>query len=137
MLDTLFACGWNKLPTATCLLSYSDVESCDHLFFRCSIAKGLWNRLEPLFVFSRASSSCSGLWGSWYHELSPCRKLPSMLIARIVLWQIWIARNNYMFNSVFISMPALLLKICYMYLSWIPTVPPKKMHRLEESIAAV
>ncbi|KAH7677535.1 Reverse transcriptase zinc-binding domain-containing protein [Dioscorea alata] len=136
-LDTLFARGCNMLPTATCLLCHSDEESCDHLFFRCLIARELWDRLAPMFAFTRAPTSCSDLWGSWLSELSPHRKLQSSLIAKSVLWQIWLARNNCIFNSVFTSMPALFLKICYMYLSWIPVVPPKEMHRLEESIAAV
>ncbi|KAH7660832.1 Reverse transcriptase zinc-binding domain-containing protein [Dioscorea alata] len=136
-LDTLFARGCNKLPTTTCLLCCSDEESCDHLFFKCPIARGLWTQLAPLFAFSWSPSSYSNLWGSWYRELSPHCKLSSSLIARVVLWQIWLARNNCIFNYVFISTSALFLKICYMYLYWIPAVPPREMHRLDESIAAI
>ncbi|XP_039134367.1 uncharacterized protein LOC120271756 [Dioscorea cayenensis subsp. rotundata] len=136
-LDTLFARGCNKLPTATCLLCCSDTESIDHLFFRCPLARDIWDRLASIFSFPCIPSSCSDLWDDWYRELSPRLTLSCSLIARVFLWQIWLARNNCIFNSVFIPWHALFLKICHMYISWIPVVPARDLHRLEESIAAV
>lgn len=136
-LIPFFARGCNKLPTVTYLLCCSDLESLDHLFFRCPFARGIWGRLVLVFSFPRAPLSSSDMWDSWFRELSPFIRLPCSLIARVVLWHIWCARNNCVFNSVFISMPAIFLNICDMYLSWMPAVPSKEMHKLEESIAAV
>lgn len=56
-LDFLFARGCNKLPTATCFMCFSDIESIYHLFYRYFVARDIWNRLALLFNFQRAPSS--------------------------------------------------------------------------------
>lgn len=131
-LDTLFTCGCNKLPTTTCPLCYTDNKTVDHLFFNCLVAMSIWNRLSLTFAFSRAPSFELELWGSWYSGIDPKYRLSCSLITRAVLWQIWLAKNDCLFNAVHISMPSLLLKTCYMFLSWILAISVKKMHRLEE-----
>ncbi|XP_039136185.1 uncharacterized protein LOC120273588 [Dioscorea cayenensis subsp. rotundata] len=136
-LDTLFARGCNKLPSATCLLCCSDIESIDHLFFRCRFSR---EHLEPSrsrLFFPTYPSTSLDLWGSWFRELDPILRLPCSLIARVVLWHIWLARNNRVFNSVFISRPTVFLNICHMYLSWMSVVLAKELRKLEDSIAAV
>ncbi|XP_039119649.1 uncharacterized protein LOC120255949 [Dioscorea cayenensis subsp. rotundata] len=136
-LDTLFARGCNKLSSVTCLLCCSDIESIDHLFFRCRFSMDIWDRLALIFSFQRAPSSSLDLWGSWLCELDPLIRLPCSLIARVALWHIWLTRNNCVFNSVIISMHVVFLNICHMYLSWMSAAPAKELHKLEDSIAAV
>lgn len=51
-LDNLVARRCNNLPTATCIMCHSNIESVDLLFIHCNVVRKLWG-----FFCSLLSSS--------------------------------------------------------------------------------
>lgn len=64
-LDRLASRGCNRLPTSTCVLCHSAIESVDHLFLTCAYAKQVWEYFVRLLHLALLPSSLQDLWSNW------------------------------------------------------------------------
>lgn len=124
-IDNLFARGCDKLAIATCTFCHMGVELGDHFFFNCPVVVFAWTYFAQIFGFQRTLSSSSDLWGPWVKGLSGVLRPACFLIARAIIWLLWLGRNDCIFNSTSLSLYSLRLKICHIFLSWVDAVPSR------------
>lgn len=74
-LENLARRRCNKLPTDTCVLCHSDVESVDHLFLRCRFSQEVWEHLGRFMQLPALPLSMSLLWGDWRSALGPSKRV--------------------------------------------------------------
>lgn len=134
-LSNLAARGCNKLPTATCVLCNADIETVDHLFLLCPFVVRLWAFLAARFHFPPPPRSVEELWGSWRALIPKPIKDAVDLVIRSLLWHVWLERNARIFNNAYSVHQSVLLKVIYMFLSWINAVPDAKKAKLEGSVS--
>lgn len=125
-LDNLFARGYNKLPMTTCNLYSGDIEMVEHLFFKCLLVVSVWNLFALTLGFHRAPTSSSDMWVDWLRSLNSSLKPTWSLLAKAILWLLWLTHNDCMFTFVSLSPLAVRVKICYLFHFWIDIVPISK-----------
>ncbi|OVA15951.1 Reverse transcriptase zinc-binding domain [Macleaya cordata] len=81
---------------AECPLCHMHTETVDHLFVRCSFTQALWFA-SPLGLILDKEDSCSTLLSSW---LSTPDGYTAFHMAACLMWSLWKARNNLVFNNV-------------------------------------
>lgn len=116
-LDNLVNRRCNRLPTATCVLCRSTIESVDHLFVLCPVASQVWAFFVRLLHLLDLTRSLQALWSTWRLSLRPTLLVVETLVPKAIVWNIWLARNDYIFNNITLPVHALLLKIDHMLLS--------------------
>ncbi|CDY17870.1 BnaC04g03490D [Brassica napus] len=81
--------------------SYSNVESINHLFLHCDVAYKVWN-LAPFStcIDSRGLIDLTTAWKGLYKLVClPPSGIASGPLAPWILWSLWLARNNRIFNN--------------------------------------
>jgi hypothetical protein len=79
-------------------------ESIDNLFFRCCFARFIW-RLVEICTGIRAPRNVAHYFDHWTMEAESSVKKLMWMSGAVVLWSIWLCRNDYIFNNAFISSP--------------------------------
>lgn len=94
--DNLFKRGWKK-GDAKCQFC-DQLESIQHLFFDCPLARLIWSIICCAFEFKPASSS-SHLFGDWLDAFGA--KLKPLVITGVaaMIWAIWKTRNKACFDK--------------------------------------
>ncbi|XP_059639124.1 uncharacterized protein LOC132281440 [Cornus florida] len=104
----------SHIDATTCILCSSDLESHDHLFFKYSFVKPMWNFLQTRCGFHILPASWSefitwasyhwkGKSNSWFYNNSISR-----LALAALVYNIWNERNNRIFKKKFASANAVL-----------------------------
>ncbi|XP_039123503.1 uncharacterized protein LOC120260129 [Dioscorea cayenensis subsp. rotundata] len=136
-LEKLASRGCNRLPMATCVLCHAAIESVDHLFLHCSLARQVWWYFGRLLNLLGPPSALHLIWDRWRSSVRPdCRDIGDLVVKSIV-WNIWLARNDYMFNATVVYAHALILKIDRMLLTWISTAAEGPTSKLEEHSSTI
>ncbi|KAH7674509.1 hypothetical protein IHE45_08G078400, partial [Dioscorea alata] len=108
----------NILPTTTCVLCYAACESVDHLFILCRSVQPIWNFFLHLFGLPEISSSVEELWGMWWPNLGPRLPMLGSIIIKAVVWNVWLSRNDCMFNDVSLPCSSLISKVAHVLILW-------------------
>ncbi|GKA69480.1 RNA-directed DNA polymerase, eukaryota, reverse transcriptase zinc-binding domain protein [Tanacetum coccineum] len=110
----LWRLGLNKLPSkinlqrkgidvgsVLCPICQDDVESVNHLFFNCDMAKHLWNLLAKWWDLDIPVCANILEWYSWLDSLRASTKVRTFLegVGGTLLWSIWSFRNRLVFSS--------------------------------------
>ncbi|XP_039118577.1 uncharacterized protein LOC120254543 [Dioscorea cayenensis subsp. rotundata] len=136
-LENLALRRCNLLPSTTCVMCHSNVESTNHLFLQCPVALHVWGFFGHLFDVRSNPSSMRDLWGNWRKNIK--RPLSTFwdLLIRAITWNIWIERNARIFSSSCASNATIIVKIVHMLLMWLNAVPEAKRAKLEEPIKKI
>ncbi|GJV69144.1 RNA-directed DNA polymerase, eukaryota, reverse transcriptase zinc-binding domain protein [Tanacetum coccineum] len=110
----LWRLGLNKLPSkinlqrkgidvgsVLCPICQDDVESVNHLFFNCDMAKHLWDLLAKWWDLDIPVCANILEWYSWLDSLRDSTKVRTFLegVGGTLLWSIWSFRNRLVFSS--------------------------------------
>lgn len=96
-----------------------------------------WRHFMQVVGFSRAPTSRSNLWEDWVKGLGSQHRFSCTLLARAIIWQIWLERTACIFQCASLSVSSIFLKICFMFLSWVDAAPIAKRQKLEETSSAM
>ena len=97
--DNLMKCGY--VMAGWCCMCKDDMETVDHLFLHCGVAREVWNYVLRSFgiewVLSKRVIELLFGWWNWLGKSSSgvCNLVPSCL-----LWTIWWERNNRTFENI-------------------------------------
>lgn len=61
----------NRLPTATCVMCSTGIETVDHRFLECPFVNSIWSYFIQLLQLPNPPSSMSSLWTSWRVLVNP------------------------------------------------------------------
>lgn len=67
---------------------------------------------------------------------SSCRDVGA-LVVKAIIWNIWLARNDCIFNAKFLPVHVLILNIDRLLLSWFSSASEGVQAKLEDSIAVI
>lgn len=127
----------NRLPTDTCVLCHAGSESVDHLFIQCDLAQQVWEHFARLLHFPQLLTFLVDLWGRWRTLLHPERRAFGDLVAKAIVWTVWIARNDCIFNAITMHVYHLIVKIGRMLVSWCSSFSGGSKAKLEDDISTV
>lgn len=69
--------------------------------------------------------------------MRPSLKAMSDLVVKAIVWNVWLARNDCIFNANAISAQVILLKVDCMLLSWFSAVPNATKEKLVDSMTTI
>lgn len=124
----------NRLPTTTCALCHTDIQTTDHLLIQCPLAERIWNFFTHTFSLLVPPTSLVDLWDRWKPQLPSHVRAIGEIIIRIITWNIWLERNARIFNNKYSSLHTIIVKAIYMMILWIDEAPESKKARLEGSV---
>jgi hypothetical protein len=114
----------------TCLFC-EELETCQHLFFDCVIAKEMWCRISRVAgrEIGRSLESIGTCW------LSNKKFITLNMISVVALWAIWKLRNDLCFqNLAWRNMGVVLTKIVVLVQNWTILCPTEKKEELAEFV---
>lgn len=136
-LENLEKKGCNRLPTATCVMCHAGIEIVNHLFLHCPFVNGIWDYFCNLFQLRDAPQSMCRSCREWTTLLRPANKDRVILIMKDLVWYIWLARNDRIFNDIVTLTLSTILKIDCMILSWFSAAANDSKAKFENSIHMV
>ncbi|XP_039134949.1 uncharacterized protein LOC120272251 [Dioscorea cayenensis subsp. rotundata] len=136
-LENLARRRCNRLPTATCVMCNGGIETVDHLFIHCSYANLVWDYFIRILRLPQLPLSIQDLWGRWRYGLHSERRAFGDLVAKAIIWNLWIARNDCIFNANILHAQCLIVKIDRMLVSWYSSLTDGPKLKLEEDFNTV
>ena len=86
-----------------------DVETVNHLFISCSVARFIWRILQCTYNFVKKPDSVKDLFGDWLRSFGKEEKKLVVVGAAAVIWTIWNARSEIFFEKKRIHDPFVLI----------------------------
>jgi hypothetical protein len=77
-------------------------ETIQHLFFECVLAKFI-SRVIHLVSGLPPPNNIRHMFGGWVYEMNPKERQIFLVRIGVMLWAIWLSRNDDVFNKVSIS----------------------------------
>jgi hypothetical protein len=116
-----------KVEDMRCLFC-EELESCNHVFFECVVAKEMWSRISSA-IGRNVGNSFESIGICWLSN----RKFAAInILSSAALWAMWKLRNALCFqNFVWQDMRKLLMNIVVMAQNWIMLCPPEKKKEME------
>jgi hypothetical protein len=109
-----------KVENKRCLFC-DELESCQHLFFDCVVAKEMWNRISVL-VGRELGSSFETIGSCW---LSNKKFVAINILSSAALWAVWKLRNDLCFQNLSgQNLGQLLMKFSVLVQNWLILCPP-------------
>lgn len=136
-LENLCKRRCNQLPTTTCVLCHSNIESVDHLFIQSPFARRVRYYFVNLLHLPVSPLSMNDIWSFWRLGLRPSIRDMGVLVVKVIVWNIWLVRNDCIFNANVVPSYSFILKINRMFLSWVSAVFEGSQAKLEDSMAFV
>ncbi|XP_039122026.1 uncharacterized protein LOC120258641 [Dioscorea cayenensis subsp. rotundata] len=127
----------NNLPTATCVMCHTNMESVDHLFLHCSLANEVWVFFCRLLSVPEPPDSMHLIWSSWRNSVRPEARLSVDFPVKALTWNIWLARNDRIFNAKILPTHCIIININRMLLSWFDALANSAKEKLEDSMSKV
>lgn len=127
----------NTLPTATCVLCHAGIESVDHLFLQCSYAREVWGSLCRMLHLPEPPISIRDLWLDWRGSMRPVLRHSVDLVIKALVWSIWLARNDRIFNAKILSAHCTFVSINHMILSWLDALADNAKTKMADTVTAV
>jgi hypothetical protein len=120
-----------QVNDVTCLFC-NEVESSQHLFFDCVVARRMWCETS-IIVGRQIGKSFDEIGVCW---LSEKRFTVVNMLSSAALWALWKLRNDFCFqNGRWKSMQQLLMRVVGLVQNWIILCPAEKKPELEISIS--
>lgn len=85
-----------KWPGDASCVFCNDLESIDHIFFLCPVAKVIWGVIATSFGASIVPLSFSG-YSTWINQVLASGDSVFMLGVAVICWAIWKTRNAVIF----------------------------------------
>lgn len=79
---------------------------------------------------------CS-LWDSWMVLVRPSMRFMGDLVVKALVWNVWLARNDHIFNANVLHVHALIVKIDQMLLSWFSSCVEGDKRKLDDSMKTI
>ncbi|GJU24286.1 RNA-directed DNA polymerase, eukaryota, reverse transcriptase zinc-binding domain protein [Tanacetum coccineum] len=110
----LWRLSLNKLPSRVtldlkgidvgsllCPICHEDVESVNHIFFSCEMAKALWDLFAKWWELDIPFCDNISDWFTWLDSLKVSNKVRSFIegVGGTLMWFIWNYRNHLVFSS--------------------------------------
>lgn len=86
------------MSTDTFVLCHKASESVEHIFFNCYFSERIWFFFKQILDLQASLTSIATLWTSWIPSLNSKIRILWDLISRALIWNIWLDRNNWIFN---------------------------------------
>ena len=132
--DNLLKKKWPGDPTCSFC---SQVESMDHLFFLCPIAKVNWCFIAICLGAHELPGNVGG-FASWIKKYLPNGGSVHHFIFAAVSWAIWKCRNKACFDSKTIKHPAeIIYHVCSFMSYWAGLYPPEMQGKILEGVKAL
>jgi hypothetical protein len=95
------------------------LESIDHLFFQCSVARFIWRIVHSALGLNSIPNSTDDLFGPWINSFNKTEKNLVLFGCGAVIWAIWRSRNDCCFNANLIDDPTnVIFSCCYWIDAW-------------------
>jgi hypothetical protein len=108
------------------------LETTDHIFFHCPLAKFVWASLKEMLGRERVPRGLWDLFEMWLPLGCNSYNLKFFCVSA-VLWGIWLARNKMAIEGIFVQNPTeVVQKICVFLQRWKPRLKPADQSHLEE-----
>ncbi|CAN1762923.1 hypothetical protein LINPERHAP1_LOCUS8598 [Linum perenne] len=104
-----------------CVMCYSDAETVDHLFLRCSFASEVWSRLSSKISLHGTFSSLIEEFIQRWKDLNCLSSFSSAMkvLPHALLWFLWKERNDRIFNDAYSSPCLVLRRLCILVGDWL------------------
>ncbi|XP_071714736.1 uncharacterized protein [Rutidosis leptorrhynchoides] len=98
-----------EIHSIVCPVCNNEVESRDHLFFECDLARDLWHKLRVWFNVAMPSFVSWDTFISWIEGVRLSTTNTYRIIASVItlLWVIWRFRNDVVFDESFCNRSSL------------------------------
>jgi len=136
-LENLSIRRCNKLPTATCVFCHAEIESINHIFLNCGFGRVVWDHFGRLLGLPESPLSMFDIWYDWRENSRPAVRFLFDLVVKALLWNIWLARNERMFNANFMSVTNVILRIDRMLLAWFNAIADGSKEKIGEAVSTV
>jgi len=77
------------------------------------------------------------IWESWRAEVHPARRTFCDLLVKATLWNVWLARNESIFNAKVVPVHVIIMNIDRMLLSWFSICADNVKAKLEEPMHTI
>ncbi|KAE8687812.1 Beta-adaptin-like protein A [Hibiscus syriacus] len=105
------------MEDALCPLCKNNEETVQHLFFSCSVAGDIWNRMLNIWdIYTALPNDPQVLLSSW-SDLNRKSNIWKF-IPGVVLWSIWKARNSVVFENSSLDITSLFFLIRFRLARW-------------------
>jgi len=105
--------GWKG--SGKCILS-DELETVDHIFFHCFLARLCWNFLREIFNWDFMPKSLKSLSETWLWGKGPLPKRLVMFIFAGFSWALWTTRNKMAIEHKFPKSPSDIMYLALSYL---------------------
>lgn len=123
------------------MLSHRNLELADHLFLKCDYSYRICHFFKQNLGLYSHPQTISEAWSSWISSLYAQRRLFWDFLLKAIFWNLWLLRNNLIFNLHAFAPHSVLSKIIHMLLDWISTArdpsqrfPDKSIQNLKHSL---
>jgi hypothetical protein len=80
----------------------NNYETIQHLYFECALAKFIWRVIQLVSGLAPPNNS-RHMFGGWVYEMNSKERQIFLVGIGVMLWAIWLSRNDVVFNKVSIS----------------------------------
>ncbi|XP_039119177.1 uncharacterized protein LOC120255416 [Dioscorea cayenensis subsp. rotundata] len=136
-LENLATRRCNSLPTTTCVMCHAGVESVDHLFLQCLVVLDVWGCFNRSLSLPGPPTSMCNLWLSWRTTVRLADRIWVDLVVKVLVWNLWLARNDRIFNAKILPVHCIVLYINRMLLLWFDALADLVKVKIEDTIASV
>ena len=111
--DNLLRRGWRG--TNSCYFC-GGIETVEHMFISCSVARLIWSVLSCTFNFGRKPNSIQDMFGIWLGSFSKGKRRLTLVGIAAIIWTIWNTRNAICFENKKLND---LVALIHMIVNWI------------------
>ena len=123
--------NWPGNPTCA---FFSQLESLDHMFFQCSVARVTWGFIAFCLGAHEIPNDILSYSG-WIRKFLPGETIVYHLIFAAIYWAIWKCRNKACFDSKLIKHPAeITYHSCSFMMYWAGLYPPELQGKILEGV---
>jgi hypothetical protein len=93
--DNLVKRNWHG--STQCVFCHQD-ETINHLFFQCRFARSIWSLIQVASSLY-PPTSVANIFGNWLHDIDLRFRTLIRVGALVVIWSLWLCRNDKVFND--------------------------------------
>jgi hypothetical protein len=119
--------GW-KGSILCCLCGC--LENIDHIFFKCHLAKLVWEIITEVFHLTSYPTSWEDFYGSWLRGKGPFSARLTIFIFSGFAWALWTSRNKIGIDKKFPKAPTEVIYIAISLMQWSVKLKEKDQDRI-------
>ena len=106
----------NWQGSSKCCFCHYD-ETIKHLFFDCQFARSIWSTIQVASTLY-PPRSVANIFGNWLHGIDKRDRAHIRVGAIILLWSLWLCRNNVVFNAKQSSPMQVIYQCAHLLRAW-------------------